>query len=719
MTPTLFLFLLFDVRGVVLDPTARPVEGARVSCGAGIASTDARGQFVLPHGAGCVAEISKPGFATQSIRLDQSKDNQITLALAPSSDRVVVTATGAPVALEEAGVAADVFTARDFEARQYPFVQNILRDVAGLSVVQTGRNGGITSVFARGGSSSSALVLLDGVPLTEPGGSLDFVHLTSSGLDRMEVIRGPESALFGAEASSGVIQMFTRHADPESTRPHGSISYERGSFSTGRWVATLDGGLMNRIDYALTADQFRTTGEFPNDAFRITTGTANLGFHFSDATTLRAVYRTFDSYSGTPGQVFYGLTDYSANASDRDSAVSVRLDDARGRRYVQRVLFGYHRYRDRFIDNAIGGPYNIAALIRTVPGPHPRVYLVRLVDPSTTVADPGTTLLKVTEPLFPGSGLTITDRASASYQGTLTHRGGALVFGYGYERQAGVISANDVARSGNGVFVHEQYALTPRIFLTAGARFEHRSTFGSKFAPRGAVTFRLPAETFFRVSAARGIKEPALIENFAREPYYLGNPSLRPEKTNSFEAGLYREWFGRRVRTDVSFFRNSFEDLIVFDFSLFPATWQNIDRSWARGAEASGTLRLARFVTLRGAYTRLYTRITRTNSAGQLGLELLRRPRNSGSISVQLTPRRWTLIAGARFIGERQDSDFGIFGVNRNPGYQYVYFSGSWQATRHIAPFLRIENALDEQYQEALGYSALSRNAIGGLRLTW
>ena len=172
------------------------------------------------------------------------------------------------------------------------------------------------------------------------------------------------------------------------------------------------------------------------------------------------------------------------------------------------------------------------------------------------------------------------------------------------------------------------------------------------------------------------------------------------------------------MRTDLAFFRNSFQDLIVFDFSSFPGTWQNIDRSWARGAEATGTVRLARHVALRGAYTKLYTRITRTNSFGQAGLELLRRPRNSGSVTLELTPRRWTVVAGGRFVGERQDNDF-VFGVNRNPGYQYVFVSGTWQASRHVAPFVRIENALDEQYQEVLGYSALSRNATGGIRVAW
>jgi vitamin B12 transporter len=718
MPPILFLVFLFSVRGVVLDPTARPIPAAQVSCGSETSTTDANGRFEFQSAASCDATISKPGFAPKTAALSESSDNQITLTLAPASDRVVVTATGSPLALEEAGVAADVFTARDFETRQFPFLQNVLRDVAGLNVVQTGRNGGITSLFARGGGSNTSLVLLDGIPITEPGGGIDFAHLTSVGLDRMEVIRGPESALFGAEASSAVIQIFTRHGDPETRIPHGSISYERGSFSTDHWTGSLDGGLMKRLDYALTADQFRATGEFPNDAYRITTGTANLGYRFSDATTLRAVFRTFDSYTGVPGQVFYGLTNYSANASDRDAAVGVHLEDARGRRYAQRVTFGYHRYRDRYLDPTGLGPYDIAALIRTIPDPQPRVYLVRLVDPSTAAADPGTTLVRASEHFGPGSGLTITNREDVAYQGTVTHRAGALVFGYDYQRQAGVISNTDVARYDNGLFVHEQYALTPRVFLSGGARFEHSSTFGSKFAPRGAVTFRLPADTFFRLSAARGIKEPELIENFARESFYVGNPSLRPEKTDSYEAGVFREWFSRRLRTEVSVFRNSFQELIVFDFSTFPGTWQNADRSWARGAEVSGILRLARDMALRGTYTKLYTRITRSNT-GDEGQELVRRPRNSGSISLELTPRRWTLIAGGRFVGERQEQDFVFPAINRNPGYQYVFVNGSWQATRHVAPFLRVENALDAEYQEVLGYSALSRNVVGGVRIKW
>ncbi len=197
----------------------------------------------------------------------------------------------------------------------------------------------------------------------------------------------------------------------------------------------------------------------------------------------------------------------------------------------------------------------------------------------------------------------------------------------------------------------------------------------------------------------------------------MGNPSLRPEKTNSYEVGAYREWLHRRVRTDVALFRNSFQDLIEFDFTNFPGTWLNVNRSCARGGEASGSVRIAKFVSARAAYTRLYTKITQS-TAGDLGQALLRQPRNSGSVSVELTPRRFALIVGTRFVGERRDSDF-VFGVNRSPGYEYVYISGSWRATRHVAPFVRIENAANELYQEALGYSSLTRTALGGVKLTW
>ncbi|HLH41761.1 MAG TPA: TonB-dependent receptor [Bryobacteraceae bacterium] len=670
MHPTLFLFLSFQaaqIQAVVYDPSGRPVPGAHVVCGAETKTTDATGGFEVSSA--CEATITKAGFEPAKAQLPA--EQKITLQLASASERMVVTGTSAGVALEEAGVAADIFTARDFEPPHAPFVQDLLRDVPGLAVAQTGQNGALTSVFVRGGDSNAALVLLDGVPVTDPGGSLDFVHLTSAGLDRMEVIRGPESALFGAEGSSGVIQMFTRQGDPKAEVPHGEFVYDRGSFSTDHWSGALSGGLHNRLDYAITTDQFRSTGEFPNDAYRITSGTANIGYRISGQTELRASYREFDSYTGDPGETADEALDLFSNSRDRDSALSVRVDDSRGSHFSERFLYGYHRYRDAYNDG------------------------------------------------FDPVSISLADRDIAGYQGTFAHAGGDLAFGYEFQRQAGLISGEDRSRYNNGVFVYEQYSLGRRVFLSGGARVEHSTVFGTEFTPRGAATFRLPRDLYFRLSAARGVQEPSLLQNFAREAYFVGNPSLKPEMTDSYEAGLFREFFSRRLRAEASFFRNSFHDLILYDSSHFPGTWSNIERAWARGFELSGTARVAGFATLRGGYTRLYTRITTSNNPSQIGQPLLRRPLNSGSLSLELSQRRWTFAIGARLVGVRADSDFLQPLLLRNPGYDYVFLAGSFQATRHLEPFLRIGNLLDERYQEALGYAALSRSATGGVKLSF
>lgn len=669
----------------------------------------------------CEATVTKTGFAAAKIPLRPGI--KITLAIAALNDRIVVTATGSPLPLEEAGVAATVFTSADFSAPHAPFVEDLLRDVPGLNIVQTGQNGALTTLFARGGNSDTSLVLLDGVPITEPGGSIDFANLTSAGLDRMEIIRGPESALYGAEASSAVIQIFTTRGDSESGTPHISATYERGTFSTDHWSGTLTGGLPHtflgkRLDYALTADQLRSTGEFPNDAHRVTTGTANIGFRISDHTQLRAVFREFDAYTGDPGQVAYGLIDYLANERVRDSTASVRLDDQRGR-LVQHVIFGYHRYRDIFMDPSTQTD-DVAGIFRTVQGPsYPYTYLVALANPNNPTAPPGTFFLDSPYTFYPSSSLELTARENLSYQGTLKHKRGALVFGYEFERQAGVISLTNVARYDNGFFVNEQYSLTSRISVTAGARLQQSSTFGTEFTPRAAVSFRLPTDTFLRVSASRGIKEPELIENFANESFYVGNPNLKPETTDSFEVGLSREWFSRRVRTEASYFRTAYKDLIEFDFSNYPATWVNIDKSWARGVELSGSARLFRFVSLRAGYTKLATRVVNDSDPTQIGLELVRRPRNSGSVSLELAPKRWTFAAGARFVGERQEDDFVFYVVNRNLAYTYVFAGASWKATKHVMPFIRVNNLLNANYQEVLGYQALSRNGAIGAKITW
>jgi outer membrane receptor protein involved in Fe transport len=224
-----------------------------------------------------------------------------------------------------------------------------------------------------------------------------------------------------------------------------------------------------------------------------------------------------------------------------------------------------------------------------------------------------------------------------------------------------------------------------------------------------------------RVSAGQGITEPSLVQNFANESYYIGNPHLKPEKIATYEVALTQELLKRRVRAEIAAFRSSFTDLIVFDYSKYPNTWSNIDRSRAQGIETSLTAKPAGFVSITGAWTHMDTRIVTTASTDPysgVGQELPRRPRNFGSVVLQLTPRRWTVVAGGRFVGERQDADF-VFNITRNPEYANAFLSASYQLNRHVTPYVRVDNLTNEAYSEVLGYPALSRNVAGGMRVSW
>jgi outer membrane cobalamin receptor len=715
------------VRGVIIDPLGHAVEGARVTCQNQSVYTNVEGRFAITVVDKCEARIEKTGFEPLTRDLTAPREAQITLELAGRTETVVVSANRTETTPEQAAVAANIITEQQLAARQYPMLFDMLREIPGLQVSAYGPLGALSDVFTRGAERTGTLVLLDGVPLNDPGGELHLENLSSEGLDRVEIVRGPESALFGAEAAAGVIQLFTKRGSPENVMPHGSASYERGSFQTDRWIANLTGGLLGRLDYSLSASETHTAGEWPNTFYRNNTGTASIGYKISNSTQLRGVFRVYDAIAGTPGQVAYGIDNLVPNEHERDDTVGLRLDDSRGSNYRQQFTFGFHRLTDRYNDNEPSGVQPIAALVRNVAGPLPAVYFVTLVNPYNppSVIPPGLAVIQ-TANYFGGDNdsLNLTERKTAGYQGALSYRGGALVFGYDYQDQEGSLSRVAASRANNGFFANVQQNFGRRLFLSGGARVEHSSAFGTIGSGRGGASFQLLGEhgalssTLFRLSAGRGVTEPSLLQDYAQSPYFHGNPALRPEDTTTYEAALVSQWWGRRIKTEVAAFRSSFHDLILF----VGDTWQNIEASWARGVETSAQARVSNNILLTGSYMRLYTRITAsatpTSPDTGIGYELLRRPRNSGSLSIAVTPRRWSLVIGGSFVGERQDSDF-TFGVTRNAGYENVFASASYDIARHITPVFRIDNLLNERYEEVLGYQANSRAFLGGLRIHW
>jgi len=716
-----------NIRGTVFDASGRPVEGAQVSCQNQKVFTDAEGRFSVRGADQCAARIKKPGFEPQTTQLSSAKEARVTLAVAGPVETVVVSATRTETTPEQAAVSASVLTQQQLSALNYPMLSDVLRDVPGLQISQYGPRGALAEVFTRGAERTGTLVLLDGVPLNDPGGELHLENLTSEGIDRVEVVRGPQSALFGAEAAAGVIQLFTKHGNPEDKLPHGSLSYERGNFQTDRWIAGLNGGLASRIDYSLSAAEIHTVGEWANTFNRNNSGTADIGYKLANSTELRGIFRAYDAIAGVPGPIAYGVDDQVPDEHERDDTVALRLDDSRGSHFHQQFSFGFHRLTDRYNDDEPYGEQPLAALVRQVAGPPPAVYFVSLVNPNAppSVIPPGLALVQSAAYFGPSDSLNLTERKMAGYQGTLAYGSGALVFGYDFQDQSGVLSGTVASRNNHGFFANLQQNLGSRIYLSGGARVEHSSAFGTIGSGRGGASVVLLREhgalssATLRLSAGRGVTEPSLLENYVQvPPYEIGNPALRPEDTTTYEAAFVSEWWGRRVKTEVAAFRNSFRNLIAY----VEPTWENIEASWARGVETSAQARIVRNVLITGTYMWLDTRITAsttpTSSDTGIGDPLVRRPRNSGSVVIMATPRRWSLAVGGTFVGERQDADF-TFGVTRNPGYENVFASASYDATKHVTPILRIDNLLNENYQEVLGYPALSRSVMGGVRIHW
>jgi vitamin B12 transporter len=715
-----------SIHGTILDPSGRPVGAARVTCRQQSVYSNAEGRFTIAGVDACNVQVEKPGFEPRSIDVAAASEAKITLSIAGPIETVVVSANRTETTPEQAVVSASVITEQQLATRQFPMLFDMLREIPGMQVSAYGPLGALASVYTRGADYTGTLVLLDGVPLNDPGGELHLENFSTDGLDRVEIVRGPESALFGAEAAAGVIQLFTKRGNPEDTVPHGSVSYERGSFQTDRWIASLTGGLLSRLDYSLSASELHSVGEWPNTFYLNNTGMANLGYKFSDSTQLRAVFHAYAAHVGTPGQIAYGVDDLVPTEETRDNTVSLRLDDSRGANYQQQFTFGFHRLSDRYNDDEPYGEQPLAALVQNVAGPPAGTYFITLVNPYAppSVIPPGLSLVQTDAFFGPSDSLSITERKTAGYQGTLSHRTGAIVFGYGYQNQSGNLSGVEASRTNHGFFANLQQSLGSRILFTGGGRVEHSSAFGTIGSGRGGASLRLFGDhgalssTSLRVSAGRGVTEPSLLENYAQSPYYFGNPALRPETTTTYETGVVSEWWGRRVRTEVSLFRNSFHNLIAF----VGDTWENIEASWARGIETSAQARVSRNILITGSYMRLYTDITASTSPESsdtgIGEPLVHRPRNSGSLSVAVTPKRWSLVIGGRFVGERQDADF-TFGVTRNPGYENIYASASYDLAKHFTPILRIDNLLNERYEEVLGYQALSRDILGGVRIHW
>ncbi len=757
-----------SLRGMVTDSRGNAVRNARVvllyanKIAIRETTTDEHGAFFFQRlKAGNYALSVDVDALTQSggpqpVQILAGLEFQIVIPMtvAAIEDAVIVTATRTDSRLVETGANAFVAQGADLLRAQRINLFDALRSASGVIAMQTGRRGGVTSLFVRGGESDYTKVLIDGVPANDAGGQFDFSDLTTDNAARVELVRGAQSALYGSDAMSGVLQLFThRGATPT---PELVVAAEGGSFAFNRQFARFS-GLLGDFDYSASFTHLATNGRDRNDDYQNRIATANLGYRFTARTQLRATVRNDNAGLGVPGATARFFPDPDERAERRRIATALRIEDQTTKYWRQTLSFVF--------SGSAYHSFDPAAQDLTQPG---------------TPLDSGVAFNDFSS-LFNNNQR----RRGFRYQSDLVlPNAHFLSAGIDYEQERAVFDSGFAGRNrvpaqrrNLGAFLQDQFSYGPRLFVTAGLRIENNRSelppsfagalralnsapydgavgFGTIVAPKLAFTYILRpsgiqsrrGQTRLKFNYGEGIKAATLIETFSPSPFFLGNPALAPERSRNTDVTLEQFFLKDRIRIEGTWFENRFRDQIAFVGN--PATfggpiqladgrlthYVNNDRARARGIEFSANWHPKRFLQFGGAYTWLDTRLEAAADVidfntlklvpnREVGLPLLRRPRHSGSINFAWIGEKLDLNLDGIFLGKRRDIDpvsFARFDAQgapiQNRGFARLDLAGSWRFNSRLTLFARVENLLNQNYQEVLGYPAYRLNFSTGLR---
>ena len=712
------------LEGTVLDPSGAAVAGARVNLLVGPApleerQSDARGHFAFTElGGGTYALVANvPGFTASPVRVEvgegESKTLDLRLALSAVQQQVVVSAALGGALAPQLGSSVSVITRQDIEQQNAQSVFEMLRDVPGVAVTQAGRRGGATGVFLRGGNSNYNLVMIDGIELNQFGGDFDFASLPADGVDRIEVLRGPQSALYGSNAVAGAINIVSRRGGGP---PHFTALAEGGSFTTRRFAAG-GAGLTRGLGWAFDLSRLDSGGVVANDRYRDQSAFLSLGLSRRPRREINFHFFGNANDAGAPGPygsdplgVFPGLDLISRN---------------------QQNLFGYQA--------------NYAEQIS------PRFRQV--VNASLATND-----YYFRSPFG--------DSFSNNFRGAVNTRSEITVssqdffvagFEYNRERIENTFIADNhdapflLPRASYAGFAENRWNPSRRWVVIAGVRLDDIRTrelppdsFGlrpllpasslTKVNPRIAVTYLAHDGGASRVGATRlhgtfgtGIRAPS-----GFELAFTNNPRLKPEKSLSFDSGVEQRFFSDRAVFDATYFFNRFEDQIVVlggsltNLSSFVS--DNLANSRAHGLETTLRLRPSPAWQFAAHYTWLNSAIlaldgtTLTPSPFAVGQPLLRRPRNSGGFNASWQRGRWTLNLNGYWRSRVLDVEpnYGAFGgLFTNQGYTLANAGFAYRLPRGVELYGRLNNFLNQKYEEAFGFPSLHLNFLAGVRFTF
>ena len=698
----------------VVDPQSAAVASAQVELTPvgdnhtpDLAQTNAEGEAVFPSvSAGHYqVRVLARGFAPETTEVSSPTETSIQLHLATAAESVVVTATRTPVEGESSNASVDTLSGEQLQTMNPVGANDAIRFLPGAVVNTAGQRGGLSSLFVRGGDSTYNKVIVDGVTVNEPGGTFDFSTLPLTQADQLEFVRGAQSTLYGSDAMTSVVQVWTRNGS--TATPELRFGADGGNFGTANGYASL-AGAHGIFDYNVFGNQFNTNGQGINNAYSDSLEGANLGAALNDRVSVRVRFRHSNSHTGVPGEWNFNgdpvLPPDPSEWSQLNTLVgSAELTVNEPSGWQHRFTGFDYTYRYQNV-NLAGDPARVDAFGDQID--------------------------------FPSHEVDHINRAGFEYQGDYTERSWTRsTFGYRVEDENGFVGDLDFPPQTHGqrlnqdVYGQQQFNFG-RLSLVAGARFIHNSAFGNDGLPRVAATFlALRGGPFFsgtrlRFSYATGFKEPRLEETFAGPPYSLPNRGLQPERARAFEAGVIQNLLSNRYVFSAIYFNNLFHNQINYvtvNPITFVGEYVNVNQAFAQGAEIGFQGNITSHWLLNMAYTYTSTEILDNpapiNSLYDVGMPLLRRPKHSATALISYLGKRWGVNLAGSFVGRRPDSDFYGYGFDQAAGYVRVDLGGWYAINSRLTAYANVQNVIDKQYQEVIGYPAMGTNFRAGMRI--
>ncbi len=591
------------------------------------------------------------------------------------AEEVIVSATRFDIPLDQSPASVSVITSEDFEQKQIQRVSDALREVPGLSVVQTGTAGQLTSVFTRGLRSEHTQVLLDGVPINQGlQGAFNFADLVTDDIDRIEVVRGPQSTLYGPRALAGVIQIFTKQGEGTPTI---MLSGEGGSYDTFReWLESE--GKIDQFDYSIGASRIDTDNARPNNQYRNSAVIANVGWSPNEQFRISSLFTYSLSDTGNPNTIFdpKPLDNFLTERWLIAPNIDFRLSDW----WEHKLIVSYDHERQLNDPNQDG-----------------------FVGPTRALFE--RTTIDYQNDLRATSWLTLTSGFFYSRVNAGQERPFVLqIFG----PQPTFVSDHTQETAG---FLQATATPIENLIFVAGGRFDHFNQFGDIWTYRFAGSYKIDkTNTTLHSSIATGFSPPS-----SQDKIFGNNFGLQPEKNLGWDIGVEQRLWENRVTLGATYFHNDLSNVIGFN-GLFDTL--NLGAAETQGLEAE--LRAQPVADLLFTASYAYLDAEKTSSADinqPKGARLARRPRNEVYISASyLWCKRLRTTAEAKFVNAREELNFG--GPNFDiEDYSFVNIAAEYEVNPHLSVFGRIDNLTNEHYAEVFGFPALGRAAYGGVKL--